>query len=74
MKLKLINLGRNNVNKELDIKTPSYCAIVKEVKKHLASKYPDIEPTKDEHTFNVFAGYRNVGQIWVESPHFMALM
>lgn len=74
MKLKLLNLGRANITKDVEIKNPSYSAVLKEVKKHLASKYPDIEPTKDEHTFNVFAGFRNVGQIWVESPHFMALM
>lgn len=42
MKLKLINLGRNNVNAEVEIKKPSYSAILKEVKKHILSKYPDI--------------------------------
>lgn len=74
MILKLINLGRNKVNKEIDLNFPSYSAIVKEVKKHIASKNPDIEETDDPHTFDVFAGVRNVGQIWVENPHFMILL
>jgi hypothetical protein len=75
MKLKLINLGRHNVNKEVDINNPSFSAILKEVKKYLGSKGVDIEEdVDDEHTFNVFAGHRLVGQIWVEKPQFMILM
>ena len=74
MLLKLINMGRNNVNREVVLKKPSYSAILKEVKKELGSKFPDIEETEDEHTFNVVAGIRVVGQIWVEKPHFMTLL
>jgi hypothetical protein len=74
MKLKLINLGRNNVNKEIVLKNPSYSAVLKEVKKHLGSKFPDIEETDDPHTFAVVAGVRVVGQIWVEKPEFMILL
>lgn len=74
MELKLINLGRNNVNQTITLKKPSYSAILKEVKKHLGSKYPDIEETEDEHTFNIVAGVRVVGQIWVEKPEYMILL
>ncbi len=72
MELKLINLGRNNVNQSVILKKPSYSAVLKEVKKHVLSKYPDIEETEDPNTFDVFAGLRCVGQIWVETPNIMA--
>lgn len=71
MQLKLINLGRNNVNQTIILKKPSWGAIMKEVKKHLGSKYPDIEETNDPHTFDVIAGVRSVGQIWVEFPELL---
>lgn len=74
MLLKLINLGRNNVNKEVILKKPSYSTILKEVKTHLGSKHPDIEETEDRHTFNIVAGIRTVGQIWVEKPEYMILL
>jgi hypothetical protein len=74
MKVKLINLGRDNINKEIEIKNPSFSKVYKEVKKHLLSKHPDIEETADPHTFNVVAGFRTVGQIWVENPQFMILL
>ena len=61
MKIKLINLGRGKINKEIEIKNPSFSKIYKEVKKHLASKHPDIEETDDPNTFNVLAGIRVVG-------------
>ncbi len=74
MQLKLINLGRNNVNQTITLKKPSFSTILKEVKKHIGSKYPDIEETEDPQTYDVFAGMRCVGQIWVEKPEYMILL
>lgn len=74
MQLKLINLGRNNVNQTITLKKPSFSAVLKEVKKHLVSKYPDIEETKDPHTYDIVCGMRTVGQIWVEKPEYMILL
>lgn len=74
MELKLINLGRNQVNQSVILKKPSYSAILKEVKKHVLSKFPDIEETEDPHTFDIFAGFRCIGQIWVEKPEYMILL
>jgi hypothetical protein len=74
MQLKLINLGRNNINTTVTLKKPSYSAVLKEVKKHLGSKYPDIEETADPHIFDIYAGMRCVGQIWVEKPEYMILL
>lgn len=73
MELKLINLGRNQVNQTIKLNKPSYSAVLKEVKKHILSKHPDIEETEDPHVYDVFAGFRPVGQIWVEIPECMAI-
>lgn len=68
MKLKLIDLGRNNVNAEVEIKKPSFTKVLKQVKQHILTKYPDIMTTDDPQTFEVVCGFRAVGKIWVEDP------
>ena len=61
MQVQFINLGRNNFNATMQLKTPA--AIRKEVKKHLMSRDIDYvyDERKDEYT--VFAGIRAVGTI-----------
>lgn len=71
MKIKLINVGRNQVNRGIEMDKPTWGKIVKEVKKHLASKYFDIDESEDANNFNITAGYRPVGKIWVENPELL---
>lgn len=75
MQLKLINLGRNNINATVTIKNPSYSAVLKEVKKYILSKGIDIEETETEGLYDVYVGgCRHVGQIQVDKPQFMILL
>lgn len=71
MKVKLIGIGRNMVSEEIDMKKPSWNKIYKAVKKHLLSRGIDIAPSDQPNTFNVFAGFRGIGQVWVEHPELL---
>lgn len=67
MKVNLINIGRNNINRSFELKELNWTKIAKEVSKHLASKGIDIEEDPNTHNgYNVIAGFRTVGKITIE--------
>jgi hypothetical protein len=61
MKIQLINVGRNNVNKTLTVKNEK--ELWKELRQHILSRYIDLQETETPNTYNIFAGMRTVGQI-----------
>ena len=61
MKIELINVGRHNVNKIVEVKNENY--IRKEVGKYLLSRGWDLHETKEPKTYDVVAGFRTVGQV-----------
>lgn len=59
---KLIDVGRDKVNREIKVKHPRQ--ILKEVKKHLASKCIDIYFSEDGRSGEIIVGgFRAVGKI-----------
>lgn len=61
MKYKLINIGRNKVNREVDV--PNEDDLYGEVGKHLMSRNIDLMTQDDGKTFKVYAGFREVGTV-----------
>lgn len=71
MQLELINIGRNQVCEKVTLKKPiTERKIFKAVKKHLLSKDITIMESDTKCLYNVYAGFRSVGQIKSEEPLF----
>lgn len=70
-KIKLIKIGRENISREvivldLNIKRVKDVAL-NEVKKHLFSSDVSLEQKEDnKDLFNVYAGFRNVGEVEIK--------
>jgi len=61
MKYKLINIGRDKVNRIVDVVHIN--RLHKEVKQHLFSPNIDLITDDNGETFRVYAGVRNVGTV-----------
>lgn len=61
MKYKLINIGRNKVNCEVDVGNQS--KLLKEVGKHLMSRNIELITDDEGKSFRVYAGVRRVGTV-----------
>jgi hypothetical protein len=61
MKVQFINVGRNNFNATMQLKTVA--AIRKEVKKHLLSRSVDFVYDEEKDEYAVLAGFHEVGTI-----------
>jgi len=63
MKLQMINLGRNDINKTVTVKDEK--AMWRELSKHLNSKSIELTEIENEpNKYNVYVGmFRNVGQV-----------
>lgn len=64
MKIKFINIGRNNVNFERNREYLNYDWLISEVKPYILSHNIDIEENR-KGTLTVFAGMQTVGEIKV---------
>ena len=65
MELQLINLGRNNINKTINVKNEK--AMWRELSKHLMSKVIELSETDEPNKYNVYVGmFRNVGQVIIK--------
>lgn len=64
MKLKFINIGRNNANFERSTKELTYEWLLQQVKPYLLSHNIDFEENRSG-TITVFAGMQTVGEIEV---------
>jgi len=60
MKYKLINIGRDKVNREVEI-DPNQ--LLQEVGKHLLSRNIELITDDDGESFRVYAGVRRVGTV-----------
>ena len=61
MKYKLINIGRNQVNCEVNVDNPDQ--LLKEVKRHLLSRFVGLATDDGGESFRVYAGVRQVGTV-----------
>ncbi len=61
MKYKLINIGRDKINREIEIKSESQ--LLKEVKKNLMSRHIELITDDNGESFRVYAGVRRVGTV-----------
>lgn len=61
MRYRLINVGRNKVNRDVECKNQSQ--LQQEVKKHLMSKDVELVTDDDGRNFTVMAGLRDVGKV-----------
>jgi hypothetical protein len=61
MKAQLIDLGRNKVNKTVEVKNES--ALHREIGKHILSKGWVMEPTEKEYEWVITAGWNTVGKV-----------
>jgi hypothetical protein len=61
MKAELINIGRGKVCDVVTVK--DFDKLYLEVKRHLFSRYFDLEETEDPSVYEVVAGFRIVGQV-----------
>ena len=61
MKYKLINIGRDKVNREINIDDQNQ--LMKEVKKHLLSRDVELITDDEGESFRVYAGVRRVGTV-----------
>lgn len=61
MKYKLINIGRDKINREVEVEYPAQ--IFGEVKKHLMSHNVELITDDDGELFRIYAGYRRVGTV-----------
>lgn len=61
MKAQLIDIGRNKVNKTVEVK--SVKALHKEIDKHILSRAWGLEETEDENVYSVTAGWNTVGTV-----------
>lgn len=67
MRVQFIDLGRKNINKVITVKDNS--ALRKEIKKHILSKYWDLEEMDETNTsYAVVCGVRTVGEIKILEP------
>lgn len=65
MKIELINVGRNNVNKTFEAKNDK--EIFKEIKKHLMSDCIDLYKTDIPNRWEICVGmFRTVGECIIE--------
>ncbi len=64
MKVKFINIGRNNANFERNTNELTYDWILKQVRPYLLSHNIDIEENRSG-TLTVFSGMQTVGEIEV---------
>lgn len=61
MKAQFINLGRNNVNKIVEVKDVK--ALHKEIGKHILSKGWGMEETEDADIWAITSGWNTVGEV-----------
>jgi len=61
IKAQLINLGRNNVNKVVEVKNTQ--DLHKEIGKYILAKGWGMEQTEDESLYTVTSGWRVVGHV-----------
>lgn len=61
MKAQFIDLGRNNVNKVVEIKNTK--ELHKEIGKHIASKEWGMDETDDPDVWEITSGWRIVGKV-----------
>lgn len=62
MKVELINLGRMNVNKVVEVKNTK--ELHREIGKYIASKGWGMEQTEDDpNVYEVEAGFRTIGKV-----------
>lgn len=61
MKVKLINVGRNNVNTTITVKNEK--ELRKAVGQHILSRSWGFEATDTPNKYEVVAGFRTVGEI-----------
>ena len=61
MKYKLINIGRDKVSYEVNVDNPDQ--LLKEVKRHLLSRFVGLATDDGGESFWVYAGVRRVGTV-----------
>ena len=61
MKVQFINLGRNNINKTVEVKNTK--ALHREIGKYILSPGWGMEETDEAGLYAVYAGMRTVGQV-----------
>lgn len=66
MKAQLIDVGRNKVNKTVEVKNAT--ALHKEIGKYILSKGWGLEETQEEDVYEVTAGLRTVGTVKILAP------
>jgi len=61
IKAQFIDLGRNNVNKIVEVKNEGQ--LHKEIGKHILSKGWGMEPTEDPCMWHITSGWNTVGKV-----------
>lgn len=61
IRAELINLGRNNINKKVEVKDIK--SLHKEIGKHILSKGWGMEETEDPNVFDITSGWRTCGTV-----------
>ena len=66
MKAEFINLGRNDINKTVEVKNTK--ALHREIQKHVISRNWDMMESETENIYDVFSGLRSIGQVKIIEP------